>query len=55
LPWFDDNIDTGCLAAHESLVVFGTSDGRLYRSLDSGAGWILLSEHLPKITAVTMG
>jgi hypothetical protein len=55
LPWFEDNIDTGCLAAHGSLVVFGTHDGRLFRSLDGGARWMLLSEHLQRITAVTIG
>ena len=55
LPWFEDNIDTGCLAAHGALVVFGTDDGRLFRSLDGGARWMLLSEGLPRITAVTIG
>ena len=54
LPWFDDNIDTGCLAAHGSLVVFGTNDGRVFRSLDGGAHWSLLSEQLPRITTVTI-
>jgi hypothetical protein len=55
LPWFESNIDTGCLAAHGSLVVFGTHDGRLFRSVDGGARWGLLSEGLPTITAVTIG
>jgi hypothetical protein len=55
LPWFEGNIDTGCLAARGSLVVFGTKDGRLFRSLDGGVRWILLSERLPRITAVTIG
>ena len=55
LPWFDDNIDTGCLAADGSLVVFGTDDGRVYRSLDSGAHWSLVTKGLPTITAVTIG
>jgi hypothetical protein len=55
LPWFESNIDTGCLAAQGSLVVFGTDDGRLFRSVDSGAHWVLLSEGLPGITAVSIG
>src|SRR5262249_7911287 len=37
LPWLDDNIDTACLAADGALAVFGTDDGRVYRSLDGGA------------------
>jgi hypothetical protein len=55
LPWFDDNIDTACLAADESLVVFGTDDGRVFRSLDGGAHWGLVTKGLPTITAVTIG
>lgn len=55
LPWFDDNIDTACLAADGSLVVFGTDDGRVFRSLDSGAHWGLVTKGLPTITAVTIG
>jgi hypothetical protein len=55
LPWFDDNIDTACLAADGSLVVFGTDDGRVFRSLDSGAHWGLVTKGLPAITAVTIG
>ena len=52
---FDDNIDTGCLAANGSLVVFGTDDGRVYRSLDSGAHWSLVTKGLSTITAITVG
>jgi hypothetical protein len=55
LPWFDDNIDTGCLAADGSLVVFGTHDGRVFRSVDGGAHWGLVTKGLPTITAVTIG
>jgi hypothetical protein len=54
LPWFESNVDTGCLAAHGSMVVFGTDDGRLFRSLDGGTSWVLLSERLPRITAVAI-
>jgi hypothetical protein len=55
LPWFDDNIDTACLAAEGSLVVFGTDDGRVFRSLDEGSRWTLAAKGLPAITAVTIG
>ena len=55
LPWFASNIDTACLAADDSLVVFGTDDGRVFRSLDSGAHWGLVTKGLPTITAVTIG
>ena len=55
LPWFDRNIDTACLATDGSLVVFGTDDGRVFRSLDSGAHWSLVTKGLPAITAVTIG
>lgn len=55
LPWFDANIDTACLAAEGSLIVFGTADGRVFRSLDEGARWTLTASDLPTITAVTLG
>ena len=55
LPWFSDNIDTACLAADGSLAVFGTDDGRVFRSLDGGAHWGLLTKGLPAITGVTIG
>lgn len=55
LPWFDGNIDTACLAAAGPLVVFGTADGRLFRSTDSGEQWELLSKRLPAVRCVTAG
>jgi hypothetical protein len=55
LPWLDDNIDTGCLAADGPLAAFGTEDGRVFRSLDGGARWSLVTKGLPAITAVTIG
>src|SRR5437867_4422054 len=45
--WFDDNIDTACLAAAGSVVVFGTSDGQVFRSVDAGEHWELLIKGLP--------
>jgi hypothetical protein len=53
--WFDDNIDTGCLAAAGPLVVFGTSDGQVFRSLDAGVHWELVLKGLPAIAAVALG
>jgi hypothetical protein len=52
--WFEDNIDTACLAAAGSLVVFGTSDGHVYRSLDTGESWTLVAKGLPPIGCVTL-
>jgi hypothetical protein len=37
VPWFSDNVDTGCLAADSALAAFGTTDGRVFRSMDGGA------------------
>jgi hypothetical protein len=53
--WFDDNIDTGCLAAAGPVVVFGTEDGRVFRSVDGGERWHLLVKGLPPVGCVTVG
>jgi hypothetical protein len=53
--WFDDNIDTACLAAAGALVVFGTGDGRVFRSLDAGEHWELAVKGLPPIACVSVG
>jgi hypothetical protein len=53
--WFDDNVDTGCLAAAGALVVFGTADGRVYRSRDDGGHWELAIKGLPQIGCVLVG
>ncbi len=53
--WFDDNVDTACLAAAGPLVVFGTGDGRVYRSLDAGARWALALKGLPPVGCVAVG
>jgi len=52
--WFDDNIDTACLAATSSLAVFGTGDGRVFHSADAGAHWMLAAKGLPPITCVLL-
>jgi hypothetical protein len=50
--WFGDNIDTGCLGAEGSTVVAGTSDGRVFASLDAGLTWSLAAKGLPKVHCV---
>jgi len=52
--WFDDNIDTGCLAASGPLVVFGTSDGRVFRSHDTGEHWEPAVKDLPPVACVVV-
>lgn len=54
LPWFDDNIDTACLAAEGPFVVFGTEDGRIFQSRDGGASWELVAKGLPAVRCVTI-
>src|SRR5262245_29450748 len=53
--WFNDNIDTACLATAGPLVVFGTEDGRLYRSRDGGVAWEFLAKGLPSVRSVLVG
>jgi len=55
LPWFDDNIDTACLQATGPLVVFGTEDGRVFRSPDSGKAWQLVTKGLPAVRCISLG
>jgi hypothetical protein len=50
--WFDDNIDTACLAAAGSVVVAGTEDGRVFRSGDTGVSWDLIAHGLPAVRCV---
>lgn len=53
--WFGDNIDTACLVAAGPLVVFGTEDGRVFRSRDGGARWELLAKGMPPVTCLSIG
>jgi hypothetical protein len=55
LPWFDANIDTACLEAAGPVVVFGTEDGRVFRSLDGGAHWELVTKGMPSIRCLSLG
>jgi hypothetical protein len=52
--WFGDNVDTGCLAAAGPVVVCGTEDGRVFRSLDAGERWEILVKGLPPVSCVTL-
>jgi hypothetical protein len=52
--WFDDNLDSHCLDAlpDGSLAAFGTSDGRVFASVDAGASWDEVAVSLPTIHRV---
>jgi hypothetical protein len=52
--WFDDNIDSYCLDAlpDGSFAAFGTSDGRLFGSEDTGLSWHELASGLPPVQRV---
>lgn len=52
--WFSDNINSGCLSARGTTVAFGTEDGELYVSNDSGATFECLAERLPPVRWVEM-
>jgi hypothetical protein len=41
--WFDDNIDTGCLAAHQDTVAAAEPGGGIWRSDDRGVTWSRLA------------
>ena len=55
LPWFADNIDTACLQATGPVVVFGTEDGRVFRSPDSGKSWELVTKGMPAVRCISLG
>ena len=53
--WFYHNIETHCLAASGTKVVFGTGSGALYLSLDTGENWNQLLDDMPPIRSVAFG
>jgi hypothetical protein len=55
LPWFKSNIDTACLEAAGPVVVFGTEDGRLFRSTDHGRSWTLVTKGLSPVRCISLG
>ena len=52
--WFSDNINTLCLAASAQTAAFGTSEGAVYISLDSGQTWTLEADSLPPVRCVAL-
>jgi hypothetical protein len=52
--WFDDNVDTYCLAAGEGVVALGASDGTVYLSSDDGATWEESASGLPSIRCIVV-
>jgi photosystem II stability/assembly factor-like uncharacterized protein len=53
--WFHSNIDTGCLALEGTNAAFGTDDGRVFVSTDTGGSWTQAAAGLPPITALQFG
>ncbi len=53
--WFPDNINTFCLVASGSRVVFGTAEGSVYLSSDEGQSWNLVANDLPPVRCVAFG
>jgi hypothetical protein len=49
--WFDDNVDTHCLASSGTTVHLGHGD-RVWRSDDSGASWDQMAEGVGTITCI---
>lgn len=52
--WFDDNIDTGCLAAAGPIVVASTPSGEVFRSDDQGRTWQRQAGHLPAVRCLAL-
>lgn len=52
--WFDDNIDTGCLALDDLTAAFGTADGRVFVSDDAGDSWSEAANGIPPVRAVQL-
>jgi hypothetical protein len=54
LPDLTHNIDTGCLAATDDLVAFGTRDGEVLASGDAGANWDVVASGLAEVRHLTI-
>ena len=52
--WFEGNIDTHRLAAAGHIAAFGTDDGRVFVSEDSGETWEERAAGLPRITCLVI-
>ena len=49
--WFDDNLDTHCLAVHDDVVFAGHGD-TVWQSDDQGVTWVEVASGLPEITCL---
>jgi hypothetical protein len=52
--WFQGNIDTHWLVAHGAVVAFGTEDGEVFLSEDSGGSFEQVAKDLPRIRALVL-
>jgi hypothetical protein len=52
--WFAGNIDTFCVAASGSEVAFGTEDGSVFVSTDTGRRWETWAENLPPVRCLAL-
>jgi outer membrane protein assembly factor BamB len=50
--WFSSNIDTRCLVLEGTNAAFGTDDGRVFVSTDTGGSWAQAAAGLPPITGL---
>jgi hypothetical protein len=50
--WFDQNVDTHCLAAHGEAVAIGTGGGEVFLSLNEGRTWDRRARSLPPVTSL---
>ena len=52
--WTDGKVDTGCLAAHGSVVAAADAGGWLYLSEDTGRSWSRLSDPIPSPSGILL-
>jgi len=52
--WTDGRVDTGCLAAHGSVVAAADAGGRLYVSEDTGRTWSCLRDRIPSPSGILL-
>jgi hypothetical protein len=52
--WFEDNIDTACLQAAGSHVVFGTASGEVHASEDAGSSWQRVADGLSPVRCLLL-
>ena len=52
--WFSKNIDTYCLAGCDAQAAFGTSEGKVFVSLDQGSSWTVAAEGLAAVRCLAL-